>query len=994
MKRKLVFCLLLLMYIKAEAQSTLHQTSLERDFQEAFELFQKNQYAASKAGFERLKDKPLTGNRKVERDYYYAVSALEVENPDGPSLLEEFILDYPQQPLKNTAAMTLGNHYFGNRNYPKAIESFGKVDPQLTYGEQRPEMLFKTGYAFFQLKNYPQSITYMEQAKRYRSDYLADAYYYAGYGYFQQKEYGKAVQDFQQAEKSKEYAGKVPYMLATIYYHQENFDALIQYAPTVLDRSGLEKKESIHLLLAEAYHEKKDHTHAAFHYGEFVRAKKGTLSRDQQYKAGVSYYQTGKYQESSDFFKEVALVNDQLGQVASYYLGHAYIQLNNPQFASNSFSAAYKSDHDPKIKEEALFNYAKVNLERGNFQDAVVALDTYLNTYSQGSHRREAEDLLSDALINTNNYLRAIEHMEKMPQKSDRIKAAYQKVTFYQGIAYYRDNKFSLALQYFDKSLVYPLDKNLQVQTQFWKGETHAANNNLQEAIKAYERVISMKPVANDPSLIKTHYGLGYAYFNTEQYAKAEGQFKAYTDKLRNNPQKENYHDALIRLGDSYYVQKKLQEALSVFTRAIQENSPYSDYAYFRSGVVLNFENRNREAIRQLDQVISNYPNSLYTEDALFQKAQINMEDTRYAEARDGFTALINSRPNSPFIPYALEGRAVANYSLQQYDRAIEDYKLILDNHPNADNMEEALVGLQESLALQGRSGEFSRYLSEYRKVNPASSNLQNVEFEAAKNLFFNQSYQEAIRALESFVRSYPSAPQVPEARYFLADAHTRIGQNNRALELFYQLENTNDNNLRIRVIQKIGEIEFENGNFSKAIPYFRHSVQNARNKVEEYESNRGLMLAYYETSQYDSAVYFADQVLSLGSITVDAEPRALLIKGKSLLNRGDADNAEKVLMTLMNDFKTEQGAEALYLLARHYHDKGEYNRSNDLIFDHSQPFGGYDYWYGKQFIVLAENYIRLDEKFQAKATLESIVENSNNEQVREEASKLLSTIN
>jgi FimV-like protein len=98
--------------------------------------------------------------------------------------------------------------------------------------------------------------------------------------------------------------------------------------------------------------------------------------------------------------------------------------------------------------------------------------------------------------------------------------------------------------------------------------------------------------------------------------------------------------------------------------------------------------------------------------------------------------------------------------------------------------------------------------------------------------------------------------------------------------------------------------------------------------------------------------------------------------------------------MDLVNEFKTEQGAEALYLLARGYHERGEYSRSNDLIFDHSQPFAGYDYWYGKQFIVLAENYIQMDEKFQAKATLESIVENSTNEQVKKEASQLLSTIN
>src|SRR5690606_17949739 len=118
--------------------------------------------------------------------------------------------------------------------------------------------------------------------------------------------------------------------------------------------------------------------------------------------------------------------NDRLGQVSSYYLGHAYIKLNNPQFASTSFSAAYKSDHDVNIEEEALFTDARVHLERGDFQDAVNALATYPNAYPAGAHVREVENYLSEALINTNNYRRAIEHIEKLNNKSDRIKAAYQ----------------------------------------------------------------------------------------------------------------------------------------------------------------------------------------------------------------------------------------------------------------------------------------------------------------------------------------------------------------------------------------------------------------------------------------------------------------------------------------------------------------------------------------------------------------------------------------
>ncbi|WP_209332590.1 tetratricopeptide repeat protein [Lunatimonas salinarum] len=994
MKHNLIVFFVLFFHYKGSAQSTLYQRSTENLFNDALELYQKEQFSASRIAFSRLLNGELSEHKAVASEYYLASSALKSNNPDGPSVLERFILDNPNEPQTTDAAIELGNHYFLARNYTKAIETFRRIDSEALYGERKPEVLFKLGYSFFMLKKYGEAIPYLEEAKRYRSDYLADAYYYAGYAYMVQQQDEEAIRDFKEAEKARAYSGKVPYMLSSIYYKRQQYDELIAYAPGILERQGLEKKEDVQLLLAEAYFEKRNHELAAENYAAFTASNKGSLTREQQYKAGVSHYHVGKYAEASNYFKEVALGNDRLGQVSSYYLGHAYIKLNNPQFASNSFSAAYKADFDQEIKEEALLNYAKVNLERGSFQDAVNALDSYLDQYRNGAHAREAENLLSDALINTNNYLRAIEHMDKMPNKSERIKAAYQKVAFYQAMVYYRDGKYGSALQMLGKSQTFPIDKNLAVQAQFWKGETHAVNNKPEEAIKAYEAVLSMRPAAQDQSLIKTHYGLGYAYYNTQRYPQAEAQFKAYTDKLRNNRDRENYDDALIRLGDTYYVQKKFREALDTFNRAIRENNPYTDYAYFRVGVIYNFENRNNEAIDQLNRVINGFPSSRYYEDALYQRAQINMEMTRYEDARTGFSELISNRSNSPFIPYALEGRAVANYSIRDYEGAIRDYKAILDNHPNSANVESALVGLQESLTLQGRAGEFSTYLSNYKRTNPGSSSLQTLEFETAKNLFFNQTYNEAIRAFENFIRSYPNATQLSEAQFFIGDSYFRIGDRNKALEYFYQVEKTQEISLKNRAIQRIGTLEYENGNYMQAIRFLRLSMQNARTKLEEYESLSSLTDAFYLTQQYDSAVVYADRIVELGDITIDATPKALLTKGKSLVEKGLVNEARNTFKELYSTFKTVQGAEALYLMAFSYHEAGMFAASNDLVFDESQPFGPYDFWYGKQFILLAKNYLKLNETFQAKATLESIVENSPNDQVKEEASQLLRTIN
>ncbi|MBD8489369.1 tetratricopeptide repeat protein [Echinicola sp. CAU 1574] len=981
-------------FYQAKAQSGLYQTGLEKKIDDAYELFDKHHYSASKLEFENLKEEELTPSQRIDVDFYHAVSALKIENPDGPSLVENITKNYPTDPKANEAAFLLGDYYFEKRHYKVAIEKYNMVNVDVVSLEDRSKLYFKTGYAYFQLKDYANAARYFDPVKKMQTSYTGDGYYYAGYVAMELQKHDQAIADFKQADRYPEYQPKVPYMLSELYYRQQQYDELIDYAtPIIQSRNNLDRKEGIYLLLAEAYYERRDFNNAATYYDAFSKTGRGNMSREQMYKAGVAQFKVQKYQQSTDYFKKVALENDRLGQVSSYYLGHSYLKLNNPQYAVTSFSTAYKSDFDSNIQEEALFNFAKLNLEKGSFQEAINAMDSYLQKYPQGQNVAEVENLLSDALINTNNYLRAIEHIERMSNKSPRIRAAYQKVTYYQGITYYRNKRYKEAINYFDKSIAYPVDKSIVHEAFFWKAEAYAAGDNTKEAIRAYEQVTGMRLTSLDPALIRSHYGLGYAYFNTQQYAKAENQFRSYIDKIKKSDVQSYYDDAVMRLGDCYYIQKKFDNALSTFRRAIDDRNPAADYAHYMAGVVLNFQNRNREAIAELDRGLSRYPNSRFKDDIVFQKAQINMEESNYAEARQGYSQLINQSPNSPFVPFALEGRAIASYSLKNYDQTINDYKKILDSYPNATNADAALVGLQEALSLQGRSGEFSNYLSDYKTANPGNESLQSIEFEAAKNLFFNQSYQESIRAFETYLKSYPNSGQKQEANYFIGDAYYRLDQKDQALQTFYDLEGMGASSQRAKAIQRIAEIEFEKKNYQKAIPYFISSSKVARDRIEEYEAYKGLMTAYYETSKFDSASFYADKVIALGDITADAEANALLIKAKSLLKTGKTAAAQDELMVLLNESESIQGAEALYLLSLSFHESGNFTQSNETIFSFSEKYAVYDYWYGKCFVLLAKNYKGLNENFQAKATLESVIENAKNEQIIQEAKAELEAI-
>lgn len=132
---------------------------------------------------------------------------------------------------------------------------------------------------------------------------------------------------------------------------------------------------------------------------------------------------------------------------------------------------------------------------------------------------------------------------------------------------------------------------------------------------------------------------------------------------------------------------------------------------------------------------------------------------------------------------------------------------------------------------------------------------------------------------------------------------------------------------------------------------------------------------------------------MTLDGILPESTPKAILTKGKSQLNLNRRPEAEAILLALVNEYKTVQGAEGLYLLANSYQEKGDVIKSNETIFDSSGPFVDFDYWYGRMFLLLSDNYLKTGETFQAKATLESIVERSTNPEIKQMAQAKLQTI-
>ncbi len=80
------------------------------------------------------------------------------------------------------------------------------------------------------------------------------------------------------------------------------------------------------------------------------------------------------------------------------------------------------------------------------------------------------------------------------------------------------------------------------------------------------------------------------------------------------------------------------------------------------------------------------------------------------------------------------------------------------------------------------------------------------------------------------------------------------------------------------------------------------------------------------------------------------------------------------------NQAQNVVGAEAKYSIALIHHQRSDFEKSQETIFELVNQFANYENWVAKSFLLLAKNYVEQEDLFQAKLTLQNVVDNYHGE--------------
>lgn len=1007
LKKKLsIYILLLLFPIILQAQESAKFREIDKEFREGLHLFDIQQYNAAYKSFEKVNSDIIRRSAlgltedarqmQVQSIYYMAMCDLELYHEGAENKLVNFVENYPENPLSKTASYELGSFYYRQRNFAKAIDWFEKTELGLLGKSSQNEYHFRFGYSLFETEQFEKASEHFEKLIDKNSKYSYPAAYYDGIIQFNAKNYGLALERFNFIKSSKTYGEFVPFYLTKIYFEQKNFKEALEVVLENYKNNPLKFSNELYLMGGASAFALSDWEKTIEFYE--LASKKNPLTEIARYELGYAYFETKSYQNAIDQLKNISDKKATFTQHSLYLIGQSFYALNDKPSARNAFGKASKLNDQKFLTSSALLNYAKLSYELNFYQTAIESFQDYIDAYPDSTDADDAQALLGDALLYTKNYKLAIEILDKIQPRSKRANIAYQKVSYFRGIELYNEGKYQEAIKLFNQSLSNPLDKSIQSYAWYWKAESNYQLGNFEDALK-YFSLFEQNDIKYSKELASAvHYQLGYTYFKKEDYKSSIVYFDRFLKsevKLGVEQNTKRYNDAVLRLADGYFMIKEYDKALFSYNKIINEKASGSDYSMFQKSMILGLQNKQNDKIVTLKALLINFPSSTYADDAIYEIGNSYFIMNNTSDAIQNFLSLIQKYPNSRFVAKSRLSLGLIYYNESNDAKATEMYKAIISDYPGSEEAKEALLAIKNIYVDAGNADGYLNYVKTLPFASVSSGAQDSITYQAANNRFLLGDCENAINGFNNYIERFANGSFITEAHANRAECFIKTKKDKMALiDYEYLVNNANPKYIERSLIQS-ARINFKLKEYDKAAKLYVQLESQAEFKDNYLEAIAGAMKSYAALNDSTGILKYAQQMLLVEKASIEDQYMANLYLARFYYGNNNLSEAEKYYKAVAKLTKTEYGAEAKYMLAKILFIQEKYSETQQACFDLSNQVPAYEYWVAKGFIVLAESYAKLGNDFQAKSTLESIIDEYSieNDGIIEEARKKLTEL-
>ena len=693
--------------VALQAQTSEKITSPVNLYKEGKELFLQKNYAAAMPPLRTFVRQKADVNLKEEAEYMLVCSAYELKARTAIAQLRSYLDTYPDTPHANRIYALIASAYFYQGNYDEALALFNSSRLDLLGNEERDDMTYQLATCYLKVGNVKEAAIWIETLKASSPKYANDCSYYISYIRYTQKRYDEALKGFLPLQDDAKYKALVPYYIAEIYAIKKNYDKAQIVAQNYLSAYPQnEHAAEMYRILGDAYYHFGDYHKAVTSFRNYLE-KENAPRRDALYMLGLSYFQTGVFSKAAETLGEVTTENDALTQNAYLHMGLAYLHLAEKNKARMAFEQAAASNANPKIKEQAAYNYALCIHETSYsaFGESVTVFEKFLNEFPTSEYAEMVSSYLVEVYMNTRSYEAALKSIDRISYPGKRILEAKQRSLFQLGTQAFANTQFEQSIGYFDRSLgLGQYNRQTKADALYWRGEAYYRLNRMEEAKRNFTDYLQLTQQTNNEMYALAHYNLGYIAFHQKDYVQAQNWFRKYIS-LEKGENKTALADAYNRIGDCYLDVRNFDEAKHYYSQAEAMNTPSGDYSFYQLALVSGLQKDYSGKITWLNRLAGKYPASPYDISALYEKGRSYVLLDKTQQAITSFKELLAKYPESPVSRKAAAEICLLYYQNEDYNQAIDAYKQVVQKYPGSDEARLAMRDLK-SIYVRSDKGE------------------------------------------------------------------------------------------------------------------------------------------------------------------------------------------------------------------------------------------------------------------------------------------------
>ncbi|MBK7132946.1 MAG: tetratricopeptide repeat protein [Bacteroidales bacterium] len=973
----IIFSLLTITVTEVKSQLPFSGKEMGSEFNRGMELFNKEKYPAAI----RLLDSYVRSEdnsekiKKDEAEYYSALSALRLFNTDAEYRMVMYISTHPESPRINEARLELGDYFYQNKNYRKASVYYETVNRQQLESDKLPEYFFRYGYSSYIKGDKEKALLMFSEIKDIDTEYTPPAIYYFSQIAYEDKMYQTAMEGFMRLKDDETFGGVVPFYIVQILYLQKDYDGILEIAPELISSAGKERVVELYRFIGDAYYNKGNYAEALPYLEKYSAGAKAS-AREDKYQLGYCYYKTKEIDKAIKTLLDIGVRSDILSHNIWNILGDCYLQKGDKKRAQLAFGEASKLNYDKKIKEESLFNYAKLTYELAYspFGEAIASFQEYIDLYPGSERIQEVYDYLIGAYMQLKSYKAALASLDKIANKDSRLEEAYQRVAFFRGLELFKNLEIEASIDMFDKSLKYEkYNRQIRARAIYWRGEAWYRLAHYDKAKSDYEQFMGIPGSMLLSEYNMVRYNLGYSLFNLDDYSNALNHFKTFESGVT-NVRPEVLADTKNRIADCYYITMNYPLAISYYDKVIEYGNLDADYAMFQKGFSLGLMNDGKGKVDILTSLIQKYPKSTFVPNAIFERgrAYIVLED--YARGEADLNSVISTYPSNPLVPRAIVQLGLLYYNLGENEKAIAQYKKVIENFKSTLEARNAMTGLKNAYVEMNDVESYFAYvktLDGYGDVNLAAKD--SMLYTSGENLYISARYDRATEVFKNYLTEFPNGSFRQNAQYYLAECLRSAGNNDEALKYYTAVAAEPNNQFMEQSLIAASSIAFEKEDFASSLDYYERLEKAANTDATVLAALKGQLRSAYEAENAQKTIIAAGKIISFVNVPEELVREANFMSAKANYSINKIDEALRDFRKVSVEVTSAEGAESKFRVAELLYKKDQVADAEKVITEFINQNTPHQFWMARIFLLLADISIKKGDTLQARATLQSL---------------------